>query len=143
MSIDIVERDLYSIKMDPEKHRLYLKFNGFWVSAERVPFLFNDMKEALEMMARTKFTALIDLREFRPPLPEVAHLHVELQKLMKDYGLIHNAGIYSEIHQKIALKRYCEAADMTINFFKTVEDADSWLDVRTRKEKPLVNEPVN
>jgi hypothetical protein len=124
----VVERDLYSIGCDPAKHRIYLQLRGFWATKARVPEFAADLEKIVTEFANNGFTAIIDVREFNPPLPDVASLHIDCQKMLKSRGLRKAAAICRETPQELACKKYAYQADVRLKSFAREEDAELWLD---------------
>jgi hypothetical protein len=138
----VADKLFYSIALDPEKQRLYMDLRGFWASTTRVPEFKKDLQRAITRFKQKPFSVLMDLREFHPPLPEVTKLQLQCQKLMKDSGLLCSAGIVSEKPQQMVVEKYAEKADILMESFNDVTEAEKWLDTSVERLETNPNDAV-
>jgi hypothetical protein len=126
--IEIANNDLYEVRVDIDKNRLYLTVKGFWKSPAQAPEYIADLKAAAEKI-KPGFTILTDLRTMKPPTTEVGQLHVEAQKNLVESGLSKTAEVVgSAILLEMQLKKYAQTSSMSKAEFESVEEAEAWLD---------------
>ena len=126
--IQITENDLYEIKVDDDKNRLYLAVKGFWKSPAQVPEYVADIKTAIDKL-KPGFTILTDLRTMKPPTTDVGQLHVEAQKALVESGLSKTAEVVGQaILLEMQLKKYAQTSSMSKAEFESIEEAEAWLD---------------
>ena len=128
MKQTIAKTDLYSIEIDTVKNRVYLAFTGFCRSPEDMPDFLDNVKKAVQGL-KNGFTLLTDASQMKVPSPEVVQLHEKSQKIWIEAGISRTGEVMPESNVvRMALDRYAKTSGMAKQGFKTMKEAEVWLD---------------
>lgn len=124
----ITENDFYTISVNKEIQRLYIKINGLWNSAKLVPNYYKDVINAAEQFD-WKFTCLADFSEMRPYSEEVEEeVHIPVMKALFDAGIDRGAQIMPKHHHTIdTLEKLGGKLGVQFNMFDSSEFAEMYL----------------
>ena len=124
----IASHDKYSIEVDKNKNRIFLKILGFWAKPEDVPNYVNDVKKAADQVTKG-FTIITDVTDMKPPPVEVNKVHEEAQKSLIEAGLDRVAEVVSEdVLKKMVVDRMSKGSGMQKKTFANQNEAIAWLD---------------
>lgn len=125
--ISICNNKHYTISVNPEKNRAYLKIIGFWRNPEAVPDYIADWKKAMSHVKKG-FTLLTDASEMKTHPKDVRKLHEEAQALLLKCGIKKVAEILKDDITEIQLDAVARTTNFPKKNFKEVADAEKWLD---------------
>lgn len=125
----ISQNDFYTISINKEIQRLYIKINGLWNSSKLVPEYYQDVLKAIEQFD-WKFTCLADFSEMRPYSEDVEReLHVPVLKALGEAGVERSAQIMPKNHHTIdSLENLGRKFSVRLNMFDSEEFAEMYLD---------------
>jgi hypothetical protein len=124
----IAKTEFYLIQVDQVINRAYLSFFGFCSKPTEIPNFLSDIEKACRRL-NTGFTLLTDALQLKIPPPEVAALHEKSQELWIKGGLSWTAEVLPESAVvQLALNRYSKTTGMKKRVFKTLSEAEDWLD---------------
>ena len=126
-----ITNEFYELRANAVKNRLYIKVIGFWSAPKVVPNYLTDIKEATEHL-RSGFSILADLREMRTSPASVVHIHEEGLKITKAAGVEYSAEVISDTITNMQMKKMYREHDVNDNKFKTIEEAEAFLDSQSR-----------
>jgi hypothetical protein len=84
MKQTITSNSYYSVAVDPERNRLYVKMSGSWRNANDLNSCLKDISQSLDMLPQ-RYTCLADFTDLMPFAPEVGD-KVQKQALRKLLG---------------------------------------------------------
>ena len=117
----------YKIMISPEKNRAYLTIHGFWRNKEAVPHYLRDWAKAVSTL-KSGFTLLTDASEMKTHPKDVQRLHEEAQAIVLKGGVTKVAEISKDNITELQLNAVAKATQFPKKNFKTVEEAEVWLD---------------
>jgi hypothetical protein len=117
----------YKIMISPEKNRAYLTIHGFWRNKEAVPTYLKDWTKAVSSL-KTGFTLLTDASEMKTHPKDVQKLHEEAQAIVLKSGVVKVAEISKDNITELQLNAVAKATQFPKRNFKTIEEAEAWLD---------------
>jgi hypothetical protein len=117
----------YKIMVSPEKNRAYLTIHGFWRNKEAVPDYLQDWSKAVASL-KAGFTLLTDASEMKTHPKDVQKLHEEAQALVLKAGVVKVAEILKDNITELQLNAVAKATQFPKKNFRTVEEAEEWLD---------------
>ena len=127
----LVANELYHIKCDEFKNRIYVKIMGFWKDLVAANEFVDHLKRSSTMI-KNGFTVLVDLSEFKVPKPEVVAIIKASQKHLMDLGMAKSAEIVSEsLFTDMAISQITKENEITSDKrkkFKSLAEAEVWLD---------------
>lgn len=123
----ISDNKYYKLAVAPEKNRAYLTIFGFWRNKEAVPEYLKDWTRATSYLKKG-FTLLTDASEMKTHPKDVQKLHEEAQAIVLKAGVIKVAEIMKDNVAELQLNAVAKATHFPKKNFKTVEDAEKWLD---------------
>ncbi len=129
MILTIAQNDFYSISVNLDLQRLYIRVNGLWNSAKLVPNYCEDVQKAIALFD-WKFTCLADFSEMRPYSQEVEEaLHIPVLKALANAGIERSAQIMPRNQRTIdALESLGKRMKIRLNMFDDPEFAEMYLD---------------
>lgn len=127
MKKTIAENPYYILSAAPDKNRAYLKIIGFWRNLEVVSSYLDDWKKTLASV-KPGFTLLTDATEMKTHPQELRKLHEDAQKLVFDAGLSKVAEVVKNDITEYQLDSIAETTAFPKKTFKSLEDAEKWLD---------------
>lgn len=126
--IELAKNSYYSIKVNQNKNRVYIRLSGIWDNQPEINEYLEDVKKYLQLV-KPGFSVVSDIRELRET--SITSMQVQLQA----YKLNVEAGInqLAELHRlndpvserAIAL---AHKSQISLNIFEHQNDADAWLD---------------
>ena len=125
--IKIADTKHYTLHVSPEKNRAYLKIAGFWRNAEAVPNYLDDWKKTLSKVKKG-FTLLTDASEMKTHPQDVRKLHEQAQALVLAMDVKKVAEIIKDDITEMQLDAVAKTTRFPKKNFKTVEEAEKWLD---------------
>jgi hypothetical protein len=129
MSVTTIrENKFYRIDVSKERNRAYLKIFGFWKSAEVVPDYLADWNKATAALVKG-FTLLTDASEMKTHPAEVRKLHEQAQAILMKAGVSKVAEIIKDDVAEMQLDAIGKATKFPKQNFRTVPDAEKWLDL--------------
>ena len=117
----------YRLAISPEKNRAYLTIFGFWRNKEAVPDYLKDWQRAVSSLKRG-FTLLTDASQMKTHPRDVQKLHEEAQAIVLKGGVVKVAEILKDDITELQLNAVAKATQFPKKNFKTIEDAEKWLD---------------
>ncbi|HTF81448.1 MAG TPA: hypothetical protein VL947_06980 [Cytophagales bacterium] len=123
----IADNSAYSISISIPKNRAYLKLVGFWRSPEVVPEYLSDWKKAVTQLDKG-FSLLTDATDMKTHPQQVKKLHEEAQILVLSAGLAKVAEVVNNDITEYQLDSLAEATAFPKRTFRTVSEAENWLD---------------
>ncbi|MFH0821863.1 MAG: hypothetical protein V2B18_03875 [Pseudomonadota bacterium] len=123
----VASNPFYTLFVEEQKRRVYLKIIGWWFNKDDVPNWLRDLETAAKMV-RPGFTILTDLTEFKGGTQQP--LHVEGQKLLIKAGLSKVGEVYAQgsIVARVQVKMAAEESGMNVRQFESRSEAEAWLD---------------
>ena len=124
----IAANSCYTLAYNQALNRIQFSVNGFWKNREAVPAFLKDWKAVLQLV-KPNFTLLSDLRTMITHPQEIGGLHVEVQNLLKEAGLLQGACITP--HDKIAalqITSIAKQSGMPSRSFTNITEAQAFLD---------------
>ena len=125
--VNISTNKFYTIAVNSEKNRAYLKIIGFWRSPEVVPTYLKDWTEAVSLLKRG-FTLLTDASEMKTHPAELKKLHEQAQAILLKNGVLKVAEIVKDDVAEMQLDAVAKTTQFPKKNFKTAEAAEIWLD---------------
>ncbi|HEY9007844.1 MAG TPA: hypothetical protein VIM75_17010 [Ohtaekwangia sp.] len=125
--IKISETKYYTLFASTEKNRAYLKIIGFWRSPEQVPNYLADWKATLSKL-KSGFTLLTDASEMKTHPKDVVKLHEQAQAMVLKHGVKKVAEVLRDDIAEMQLNAVAKATLFPKQNFRSVEDAEKWLD---------------
>lgn len=131
MKTIISTTDFYTIKVDQQKQRLYLKLNGFWQNPSVVKGYVNDVERSFNYFDKS-FTCLADLSELMPYSSEVKNcVHKVVEKKLRTAGVKNSAQIMPTNFDTNELLEIDGGVGVSLNSFGDEEIAEMYLDTTT------------
>lgn len=125
--VKINETKQYAISILPEKNRAYLKIIGFWRNPEVVPDYLKDWTKATSLLKKG-FTLLTDASEMKTHPQELRKLHEQAQAILLKAGVSKVAEILKDEVAEMQLNAVAKATQFPKQNFRSVEEAEKWLD---------------
>lgn len=122
----IANNNHYTLSVDREKNRAYLKIKGFWSKREVVPNYIPDWKKAVSLLKKD-FTLLTDASEMRTHPQEVRTLHEEAQEIIVKSGVTRIAEIVKDDIAEIQLNAMAKKTHLPKRNFRSMSEAEQWL----------------
>ncbi len=123
----ISTQKLYSVSTDKSKNRITLAIHDHWVDIRKVPDYFKDLEKALETL-KPGFTALIDIRDMKPPSYDDINLHRKAYLHLRKTGLKKLALVVpANPGDKVALIRFVNLFGDEMHEFTDEKSAKEWL----------------
>ncbi|GHN02496.1 hypothetical protein WSM22_39850 [Cytophagales bacterium WSM2-2] len=122
----IADNTHYTLSVNREKNRAYLKIKGFWSNCESVPNYLSDWKKAASLLKRD-FTLLTDASEMRTHPQEVRNLHEQAQRLIVNSGVMKIAEIVKDDIAEIQLNAMAKKTHLPKRNFRSTIEAEAWL----------------
>ena len=123
----IADNNHYTLSVNREKNRAYLKIKGFWSKKEIVPNYIPDWKKAVSLLKKD-FTLLTDASEMRTHPQEVMALHEEAQGLIIKAGVRRIGELVKDDIAEIQLNAMAKKTLLPKKNFKIKSEAEQWLD---------------
>ena len=123
----IAENNYYSLFINVEKNRAFLKIKGFWGKRESVSNYLSDWKKVTSLLRRN-FTLQTDASEMNTHPQDVRNLHEEAQVIIVKAGVRKIAEIIKDDIAEIQLNAMAKRTQLPKRNFKSSKDADVWLD---------------
>jgi hypothetical protein len=127
LPITISDNTHYKIAISPEANRAYLTIHGFWRNKDAVPNYLKDWTKAVSAL-KPGFTLLTDASEMKTHPKDVQRLHEEAQAIVLKAGVVKVAEILKDNITELQLNAVAKATQFPKKNFKTVEEAEKWLD---------------
>ena len=127
LPIIISDNKHYKISISTEKNRAYLTIFGFWRNKEAVPDYLKDWQRVVSSLKRG-FTLLTDASQMKTHPRDVQKLHEEAQAILLKAGVLKVAEILKDDITELQLDAVAKATRFPKKNFKTVEEAEKWLD---------------
>jgi hypothetical protein len=127
LPIIISDNKQYKISISPEKNRAYLTIFGFWRNKEAVPDYLKDWQRAVSSLKKG-FTLLTDASQMKTHPRDVQKLHEEAQAILLKAGVLKVAEILKDDITELQLDAVAKATRFPKKNFKTIEEAEKWLD---------------
>lgn len=125
--VNINTNKFYTIAVNTEKNRAYLKIIGFWRSPEVVPTYLKDWTEAVSLLTKG-FTLLTDASEMKTHPAELRKLHEQAQAILLKNGVLKVAEIVKDDVAEMQLDAVAKTTQFPKKNFKTADAAEAWLD---------------
>jgi len=122
----IADNTHYTLSVNRDKNRAYLKIKGFWSKRELVPNYIADWKKATGLLKRD-FTLLTDASEMRTHPQDIKNLHEEAQTILVKSGVVKIAEIVKDDIAEIQLNAMAKKTHLPKRNFKSLNDAEEWL----------------
>lgn len=122
----IAETRHYSLKINIDKNRIYLKIKGHWRSRDSVPNYIADWKKALVNVKRN-FTILTDASEMKTHPRDVREVHEEVQKMIHNAGIKKVAEVVNDDITTMQLDSMATITKFPKENFRSIEEAEAWL----------------
>jgi len=127
MKKTVSENPHYILSLALDKNRAYLKIIGFWRNTEVVSNYLEDWRTTLSLL-KTGFTLLTDATEMKTHPQELKKLHEDAQKLVMQAGLAKVAEVVKNDITQFQLDSVAETTSFPKRTFKSMEEAEKWLD---------------
>jgi len=125
--LEIADTDKYSIRINQDKNRLYLKIKGPWHTRDEVPCYLADLKFAVFQL-RSGFTCVTDMSRMKSLDAEAALIFEIGAHMLVRNGVTRNAGIFNHnnsFHPVLGKKFFYTGEKQA--FYRFTE-AERWLD---------------
>jgi len=122
----IANNSHYTLSVNREKNRAYLKIKGFWSKRDLVPDYLSDWKKATGLLKRD-FTLLTDASEMRTHPQDVRNLHEEAQGIIVKSGVVKIAEIVKDDIAEIQLNAMAKKTHLPKRNFRSLNEAEEWL----------------
>jgi len=117
----------YRLAISTEKNRAYLTILGFWRNKEAVPNYLKDWQRTVSSLKKG-FTLLTDASQMKTHPRDVQKLHEEAQAIVLKGGVVKVAEILKDDITELQLNAVAKATQFPKRNFKTIEEAEKWLD---------------
>lgn len=125
--ITIASHPKYVIKVDPEKNRLYIKFQGDIRQPEEIQSFPSDAEKAISMVSKG-FTVLANVRNARLGFLILTHFE-QIQNFLIQSGMSRSAEIFSDdCVQKMQLNMVSRSTKLSKQCFSSELEGENWLD---------------
>jgi len=131
----IANNKFYEIYYNKEKNRIIYLVKNFWSKLSDVPNYLKDMQIALKKCA-PNFTFIADVSTAKTHPKEIQDLRAKAQQMVRDAGVFHLATVVSNnVFADYQIKQMYSSNKMKQLYFKSIEDAEAWLDQKENLPK--------
>jgi hypothetical protein len=124
----------YNVKADLNKNRLYIHLEGFLSGDDVKKAADSVIQEAKKM--KPGFSAINNIKDFKPTTPEGANEILRAQKFLKENGVGHVIRVVGEqAITSMQFKRTQNEAGYIADSVSTLEEADALLDKEEERMK--------
>ncbi|WP_439880861.1 hypothetical protein ACSX1A_17110 [Pontibacter sp. MBLB2868] len=125
--VHVASTNCYELIYDSAKNRIYFTLTGYWKSKNSVPAYLSDWQKALAL-TRSGFSVLSDLRTMITHPPSINNLHIEVQKLIGEGGVVRVARLDPiDLIAKLQVEQIYGQSSLPLLTFATPDDAEEWL----------------
>jgi len=130
MKREIAKNEYYEAYVDQEINRMYWVMKGKWEKMTDIPDYVRHNREVADLL-KPGFTAVIDIRTFEIPAPNVLQVITESVQMMEKAGMGRQAQVINKKDMEIIRKSrdVMKEADMDLKMmqFGSSEEAIEWL----------------
>jgi hypothetical protein len=127
----VVENEFYTLEVDTTTNRTLSTYHGFWPDSDDFKNKYISDVQKMAARVRSGFTSMVDIRDFKVPLPGVVDAIVRVQEILIKAGVRKSARVSDQPIQSIMANRVGREADIkedTTRMFNSVPEALTWLD---------------
>jgi hypothetical protein len=130
----IDDKDGIVITSDKEKNLYHMIFLGRWEDTPDGQNYLTNVKAAVSTLNRG-YTALVEIRDKKPPSLKATGMLKESQKIMVSHGVTKTAVVMakSQVLQRMSLNVVGKLSGMDVKTFYDMNEAMAWLGLQDKK----------